>query len=122
MPRIEIDPFQPGDEVARGAERGKVIQLRNRQTRETFLMVQVTEGPKKGTREYPRFGWTPLIHWSPDGPVERCVDCERLFHRTNFGSKELWCRTCARAQRPDYEADATPSHGYGMRARRGRGF
>lgn len=112
MPRAEVDRFQSGDVVIRGAEKGYVFTAKNGRTGETFLSVRITVGPKKGQFDKPWKGWTPQLDRHSAGMRSICVDCSREFRGAEPGeSKEIWCATCQREHDgEDHRRAADPSY------------
>lgn len=95
-----VEPFQEGDEVVKGDERGRIVMVANRSTGELFPLVWIQHGPRKHQREYPRLGWTVELDWSTDGPRAQCAECEREFRRPvpeADGVREVFCQSCTKA-------------------------
>jgi RNA polymerase subunit RPABC4/transcription elongation factor Spt4 len=95
MPRLQVEPFQKGDRVVKGDERGVVELRKNRATQEWFPVVIITAGPRTAQSEYPRKGWKIELD-QPGGTIEeRCADCERIFRRNvTVTPKQIFCRQC----------------------------
>lgn len=117
LPRFrEVDVVTDGD-----GNTGLVVSCLNHRTRETFLSVRVTHGPKQGQ-------WDKLYLYTPfldhDGGTVRttCVHCDRSFLATprvleglngTVLPRQSMCRTCQpveQRQRAAEEAHAEPAH------------
>lgn len=99
--REKVPEFQEHDRVTKGDEVGVVIIKRNRETGETFPLVWILEGPRKGRREYPRRGWTVDLDWTDrDYTVHVCAECEREFRLARVEDagelREIFCKECMR--------------------------
>jgi hypothetical protein len=90
-------PYRIGDLVHHDSGQiGRVVwSLPRKSDGQTFVMVQITDGPREGQRVWP-WGWVPQLDW-PGGTVpSQCGDCQRPFKATTAGlNAEIWCRTCA---------------------------
>jgi len=54
MPR---EQFTAGDFVIKGQEAGTVVQRRSQRTGRDYLTVSITNGPRRGSTEFPERGW-----------------------------------------------------------------
>lgn len=50
-------PFIKGEEVVKGAERGRIQMRQNHSTKEWFPVVVILNGSRVGQSEYPSRGW-----------------------------------------------------------------